>query len=313
MAMPSAVGQDSLEERGAAGLVGSLLNFVALAMHLIPKNLVSYLTGFVVRVRLPGALGLTLCRGFATLFRIDMSEAEFPLAAYPTIEDLFTRRLRSGCRPVASPICSPADGRLARSEPSSDDLAIQAKGHSYRLLDLVFGTSDSEAAARAAFRPAWYHTIYLAPHNYHRVHAPFDGEVTVIRYVPGELWPVNVPFVQRIPRLFVRNERLVFECLIEGGGRAAVVMVGALNVGRIVTPLSPSLVSNGTQRQWSRLEDLAAPCRKLVRAGDELGTFMLGSTVVIVYDEEARRRFNFGREATNRPILMGEGLLPRPN
>jgi phosphatidylserine decarboxylase len=156
---------------------------------------------------------------------------------------------------------------------------------------------------------AWYQTVYLAPHNYHRVHAPFSGAVTRIAHRPGELWPVNTTFVRRVPRLFARNERLVFEFKLDSGGRAFVVMVGAFNVGRMVTPLAPDLVTNSRTRQ---LRPKVADCRfdvaKTVLIGDEIGTFMLGSTVVVVFDRAALAGFKLIEAQDNRPVLVGQSL-----
>ncbi len=283
---------------------GNLLNFIALLFHLLPKNLVSWLTGAAMRVKLPKGLAKATCAGFASVFRLDLAEAEHGLDSYATIEDVFTRRLKPGARPIVGPICSPADGYLARSEPAIHGQAVQAKGLDYSLAELIGGRTGAGAAPAYV----WYQTIYLAPHNYHRVHAPFSGRIESLRYVPGQLWPVNLPFVLRIPRLFARNERLVFNFILPGGGRAAVVMVGALNVGRIVSPLAPDLVTNALARQTGAEESFRVIGRD-VEIGDELGTFMLGSTVIIAYDERALSGNLLVQAQDNRPILMGQTLI----
>lgn len=287
---------------------GNLLNLFSLLLHVLPKNLISYGVGALVRLRVPGSLGRTLVGKFASAFHIDMSEAEHPLSAYETIEDLFTRKLKPGSRTPMPPVGSPADGMLARSAPCNNGTALQCKGFEYSLKELVFGpTEDPE---REKLDLAWQQTVYLAPHNYHRVHAPFSGKVTAVRYLPGELWPVNVPFVLRIPRLFARNERLVFDFEPEFGGRAYAVMVGAFNVGRMVTPLLPSFVSNAVARQLGGVRPVVqrfSPAQE-IKIGDELGTFMLGSTVVLVYDRIALERIKLVPNQENRPILMGQPL-----
>lgn len=274
--------------------------------RLVPKNLVSWVTGALVRLRLPRPVSTWLCRGFAALFRLNMAEAALPLAAYQTIEDVFTRPLKPGIRPLSGVICSPADGYLARSAPAVAGQAVQAKGFDYDLGELVTGSIGRGAGLDLA----WYQTVYLAPHNYHRVHAPFAGDVTAIRYLPGALWPVNVPFVSRVPRLFARNERLVFDFRLAGGGSAYVVMVGAFNVGRMVTPLAPELVTNTLSRQLGRKprEVLQTPPRQVAQ-GAEIGTFMLGSTVVIAYDRKAVSGIRLVQVGETRPILMGQSLI----
>ncbi|MCX6108613.1 MAG: archaetidylserine decarboxylase [Proteobacteria bacterium] len=277
---------------------------------LAPKNALSFATGLAARLKLPKPLADLSCRGFAAVFRLDMAEASAPLSDYATIEDLFTRSLKPGLRPISSPICSPADGFLARSGPIQAGEAIQAKGLPYSAADLVFGATGPETGGTQDF--AWYQTIYLAPHNYHRVHAPFSGRVTKVTHFPGELWPVNGPFVARVPRLFSRNERLVFSFDLSLGGKAYVVMVGAFNVGRMVTPLAPDVVTNNGRRQGNEQPSFTTfePARD-VAIGDEIGTFMLGSTVVIVYDHAAISGINLLRAQDNRPILMGQTLCTR--
>lgn len=271
----------------------------------VPKNFLSWLTGFVVRLRLPFGLQGALNLLFVRLFGIDMSEAEKPLASYRTIEDVFTRKLKPHVRPVQTSVCSPADGILSISAPAHNGEAVQVKGLTYRLDELVFGAQRKEQLA-------WYATVYLAPHNYHRVHAPVAGVVESIRYFPGELWPVNQPAVRTVPGLFVRNERLVFDFRLEGGGRCHVVMVGALNVGRMTSPLLPDFCTNALHRQLGALPREWTGLARSTKVGEELGTFLLGSTVVVVFDQEAARRFRFVQTGKNAPIMMGRSLLAGP-
>jgi phosphatidylserine decarboxylase len=272
----------------------------------IPKNLLSLLVGAIVRLRLPRPVARWLVSGFVRAFRLDLTEAQLRLEDFATIEDVFIRRLKPDARPVQPPICSPADGYLAVSAPAELGRAVQAKGRSYNLIELIF---DRDPKRPYDFDPHWYQTVYLAPHNYHRVHAPFSGVVERVRYVPGELWPVNAAFVRRVVNLFSRNERLVFDFKLDGGGRAYVIMVGATNVGRMVTPLVPELVTNSAMRQLTPLlttHEFPEPRR--VTIGDELGTFMLGSTVVVVYDKLALSGLSLLRCEDLRPVLMGQAL-----
>ncbi len=274
-------------------------------MNPIPQNLLSYTTGCLARWRLPRPLAKLANKGFAKAFGIDMSEAEEPLTSYSTIEDLFTRKLKSGLRTFNGPVCSPADGYLAWSAPAQEGRAVQVKGLDYDLRELILGNEELDKTLDLA----WYQTVYLAPHNYHRVHAPFSGGVTRITHRPGELWPVNNAFVRRVPRLFARNERLVFELNLERGGRAFVVMVGAFNVGRMVTPLAPDLVTNSGSRQLRpRVSDCRFDQPLAVSIGDEIGTFMLGSTVVVVFDRAAVTGLRLIEAQDNRPVLVGQSL-----
>ena len=237
-----------------------------------------------------------------------MTEAERPLAEYKTIEEVFTRRLAPGHRPIFGPVCSPADGIVGRSCPvKNGHEATQIKGFTYSLREVVYG----ETADVFPCEPfGWFFTVYLAPHNYHRVHTPCSGEITTLRYLPGELWPVNPFFAARIPRLFTRNERLVFDIRLVEGGLVHVAMIGALNVGRIATPQAPDFVTNNLDRQLgARPTNLPLETPIPVTAGEEIGVFMLGSTVIVVFDELAAKRFPLVQIEENHPILMGNSML----
>lgn len=277
------------------------------SLGVLPQNMVSLAVGSLVRTRLPVVLARPLNRVFVATFGINMAEAEKPIGEYLTIEDIFTRRLQPGSREIAQGFVSPADGMLERSEPTQAGRAVQAKGISYCLKEFVFGGRPNQVPD-SEFEPSWFTTVYLAPHNYHRVHAPCSGTVTGLRYIPGRLWPVNRPAVTAIPGLFCRNERLVFDFEIAGGGKVWVVMVGAFNVGRMVTPLQPEFVSNGATRQFKSLRPLEMPAHQEVAAGDEIGTFMLGSTVIIVFDKRAMELLKPRLVEVPAPVRMGQSL-----
>jgi phosphatidylserine decarboxylase len=180
---------------------------------------------------------------------------------------------------------------------------VQAKGLTYSLAELMFGDDIPPDLYLG-----WFGTIYLAPHNYHRVHSPIKGELKTIRYFPGELWPVNKPSVRWTPSLFTRNERLVFD-IESPEGHLYLAMVGALNVGRITTPFLPDFASNDSReqvRQGPRSFDLDRTHR--IVPGQELGTFMLGSTVIIAFDEPLAKRYRMDQALPSRSVRMGERL-----
>ena len=161
---------------------------------------------------------------------------------------------------------------MASGGTSTAGTLVQAKGHTYRLAELL----GNEELARV-LTGGHYATIYLSPADYHRVHAPIDGEVVAIDHVPGSLFPVKPVFTRNVEGLFARNERAVIH-MQTAIGPAAVVMVAAIGVAhlQLVHAATPA------RRERRRIElDTAAP----VRRGDELGAFLLGSTVVVVVPE----------------------------
>jgi phosphatidylserine decarboxylase len=273
--------------------------------RLLPLNIASFATGKAARWQLPEPINHMLCSRFAKTFGIDLSEAEKPLQEYSSIEDLFTRRLKAGARPIQDEPCSPADGILSVAGPATANTQVQAKGLDYSLAELMFGDEIP-----AETKLAWSATVYLAPHNYHRVHSPISANLRQLRYVPGELWPVNKPSVRWTPQLFTRNERLVFD-LEAPEGHVYLAMVGALNVGRITTPFLADFATNEGRlrlsQHGSRTYELERSHR--IVSGQELGTFMLGSTVIIAFDEAMAKCYRMPEVLLNRAVRMGESLL----
>ncbi len=238
-----------------------------------------------------------LIASFARLYRVDMSETAVPqLASYSDFNHFFTRALAPGARPLASGPQSvalmPADGVLSQYGALRDGLMVQAKGQHYSVAELL---ADSERAT--AYRQGHYATIYLAPHNYHRVHMPLAGQLRHSRYVAGCLFSVKERSVRRVPQLLARNERLV--CHFETAcGPCAVVMVGALIVAGIRTVWQRGEQRPGTQ-DWDRI---TAPA---LERGDEMGYFCLGSTVVVLFSRGMT--WHDGLSAGN-VVKMGQAL-----
>jgi phosphatidylserine decarboxylase len=285
------------------------MRFSIFLLTLLPKNLVSYFTGVLVRLRFPEPARSFVNKSFVKIFGLDMSEAEHPLSHYESIEDVFTRKLKPSCRPLTTDdYCAPCDGVLSLTEKikEGEPLALQVKGSSYSIEELLFGKHENAAG----FKPVWASTFYLAPHNYHRVHSPIAGHLISIRHIRGTLWPVNPKFLNYIPGLFAQNERLVFEIKQESGGTIYLVMVGALNVGRITTPFSKNIITNNYSSIEKESFETLEPLVKIDK-GEEIGTFLMGSTVVLVFDKESLESFAsqplFVTE--KKEVHMGESLL----
>ena len=220
-----------------------------------------------------------LIRWFSKRYAIDASEAAFTgTDDYPTFNAFFTRALREGVRTVdasAHSIVSPCDGKLTEFGAIGDGTLLQTKGLRYAL-DELLGEDSTDVAP---FMGGRYATVYLAPRDYHRVHAPATARLTCTRYLPGRRFAVNEASSRVVHRLFCRNERVV--CRFEGEfGHAAVVLVGALNVSSISTSRLGEIAS-GPARRWEEPDPIA------YAKGEELGRFNLGSTVVVVTSRSA--------------------------
>jgi phosphatidylserine decarboxylase len=236
----------------------------------------SRLTGRVSDLRLPRAVLAPAIRAYARAFAVDLSEAALPPEAYSSFNAFFTRRLREEARPIADGagvVVSPSDSQLnAIGSVPADGRLEQVKGSSYSIEALLGSAEDA-----APFLRGVHATLYLSPAMYHRVHSPVDGRVVAWRYVPGRLFPVNAAGVRSIPGLLTRNERVALFLDTEAYGPAAVVLVGAANVGRV------SLVFTDLSTNRGRAAGLVVPPRPVaLRRGDEVGVFNLGSTVVVL-------------------------------
>ena len=277
------------------------MNAVVSLMRVLPQNAISKTIGFLVSADLPGPIAITVRNILIAAFRINTEEAELSKDSYPSFGDFFVRKLKPGSRSITSAsFCSPCDGTLKQSIPAAKE--VNVKGIDYQIDTLIFGKA---AKTDTSFSAYWLIDIYLAPYNYHRVHMPFSGTLKSVRHVPGKLWPVNPYFVNRVPKLFAQNERLIFEIESDEGGKAYLTMVGALNVGKIEAADAPSLTTNSGHSE-ERLQLFETPIHK--DAGEELGTFHMGSTVIMVMDQTLTS--NLALEPTKRlkPVLMGQTL-----
>ena len=279
-----------------------------LIQHLLPKQAITALAGRFASAR-AGALTHAVIRRFVARYGVDMSEAAAArIESYATFNDFFTRALRDGARPIASAdwIC-PVDGAISQLGAIERDRVFQAKGHDYTTAALLGG--DSTMAA--AFEDGWFATLYLSPRDYHRIHMPCAGRLRRMVHVPGALYSVNPATARGIPGLFARNERVV--CLFDTAhGPLAMVLVGATIVGSmatvwhgVVNPPRP-----GTVRAWDYDDDDAVAARATaLRQGDEMGRFLLGSTVVLLWPR-GPLRFT-PAWAPGRSIRLGEAMALR--
>ncbi len=268
--------------------------------YLLPKLALTRLAGRFASSQ-GGGLTTAVIRWFVRRYNVNMAEAAEPdVAAYATFNDFFTRPLKPGARPLdaADWVC-PVDGAISQLGPISGDQVFQAKGHSYSTTALVGG----DAALASQFQDGQFATIYLSPRDYHRIHMPCAGSLTRMVYVPGELFSVNPATARGVPGLFARNERVV--CVFDTAfGPMVLVLVGATIVGSMATvwhgmvnpPRLPDV------RTWTYEDD-----RISLGQGAEMGRFMLGSTVVMLWPQSADLRFQPDWIAT-RAVRMGETM-----
>lgn len=267
--------------------------------YVLPKRALTVLAGKLAGAR-AGRLTRATIRWFVRRYGVDMNEAADPdIASYPSFNEFFTRALRDDARPLAdADFLCPVDGAISQFGAIELDQIFQAKGHHYSTLALVGG--DRALAAR--FDNGSFATLYLSPRDYHRIHMPCDGKLMQMVYVPGDLFSVNPATARGVPGLFARNERVV--CVFEGKfGPFVMVLVGATIVGSMATewhgvvnpPRSPDIC------KW----DYSDGSTSLAK-GDEMGRFLLGSTVVMLFPANCLS-FN-PAWGPGGPIRMGEAM-----
>lgn len=282
-------------------MLGLTDQLFVLLQRLLPEQLLGRGVYWLARQRTPW-LRTLLIRSFVRFYKVDLSEVEHPEpAAWENANDFFTRALRPGARPIAGgagTVVSPADGMIEELGYAAGDHLIQAKRFRYRLADFL-ATSD---AAVTDFHDGATLTIYLAPHNYHRVHMPLAGQIREMVYVPGRRWAVNRRTARAVPGLFAANERVILWCE-NPAGRFAVVLVGAMNVASISLAWTGEIMPG---KEVTRIRYPADAPELAIPAGGLLGQFNLGSTVVVVAEHKLVD-WDSGCTA-GRSIRMGEGL-----
>jgi phosphatidylserine decarboxylase len=270
-----------------------------LPQYLLPKRM---LTVFAGRCAASRARWWTrrVIPWFIARYGVNMAEAVDPgPTGYASFNEFFTRALRDGARPLAqADFVSPVDGAVIQCGAIDGDQLLQAKGHRYSTRALVGG----DLLLASQFDDGQFATLYLSPRDYHRIHMPCDGRLLRMIHVPGDLFSVNPATARGVPGLFSRNERVV--CVFESArGLFLMALVGATIVGSIATvwhgvvnPPRP-----GTVRDW-RYDDQNITLRQ----GDEMGRFLLGSTVVMLFPKDMLRLRSDWVPA--RTIQMGEAM-----
>lgn len=269
-------------------------------LRFVPKNHLSWLVGSLVSIRLPGAMSSFLIRRFAARYGASLDEAEHPPEHYRSLGEFFTRNLRPGLRPIEGDFVSPVDGRLREWGTVTEGRIPQVKGKTYALREFL-GNDD----IAPTFEGGHFFNFYLSPRDYHHIHAPVRGVVARSIHVPGHLWPVNDWSLHAIDDLFSVNERVV-TYLKSRFGVIALVMIGATNVGKMSVTYDDFVTNVPPRAKSPRRRDYPRPLT--LSAGDRLGTFHMGSSVVVLV---RRGIFADDQIAVAAPceVKMGQRLL----
>ena len=273
--------------------------------YIWPKKAMTQFGGCVASTPM-GVITTMIINDFVRRYQVNMMEAAQPnLGAYKTFNEFFTRALRQGVRPIASADwVSPVDGAVSQLGPIESGQIFQAKGHHYSAQALLACDADDAQA----FDNGHFATIYLSPKDYHLIHMPCAGTLTRMTYVPGDLFSVSPLTAAHVPGLFARNERVV--CWFDTDhGPMVMVLVGATIVGSMAT------VWHGTVNppRSKTVQDKHYPAGEVsLEQGAEMGRFMLGSTVVMLWpsaSDTAEKKLQFGEGwAAGRVVKLGEAM-----
>jgi len=249
-------------------------------LRILPQHLLAAGMHRLARSTTPWLKDL-LIRQISRRYGMNMAEAEqSDLASYPSFNAFFTRALKTDARPLAEGmVISPADGRVSQIGEIDGESLVQAKGHDFELLALLAGDKQKTAL----FRDGLFATIYLSPKDYHRVHMPLAGTLQSMTFVPGDLFSVSNATTQLVSGLFARNERVIchFDTAV---GPMAVILVGAIFVGSMDTVWHGEVRGErGQPTKWAYRGD----DRRQFQAGEEMGRFNMGSTVIVLLPEGA--------------------------
>ncbi len=213
---------------------------------------------------------------------VDLSNFE-PASSYETLNALFTRALKypRECSQDPVKIISPCDALISAQGKVSEQTALQIKGFSYSIRELLTNEVDEEDFK--ILEGGAFVNFYLSPKDYHRYHIPMDMKVLRVIHVPGALYPVNFRYLKKMPSLFVKNERVIIEALDMSDRLFYIVLVGALNVGKMTLHFEPKIDTDVAEMRERRVFEYAEPIE--LKKGEELGMFMMGSTVVMFFEE----------------------------
>ena len=276
----------------------------------LPSNILSLVVGRLARVRFPRSLSRVLIRAYCRFYRIDLSACSLDLSQFDSLADFFVRDLKPERRPVEGPIVSPVDGVLRDFGPIREGRLSHVKGREYSPGELV---QNSEYGR--LFSGGFYFNFYLSPADCHHVFSPLAGEIIASSCIPGALFPVNDFALRLVEGLFCINERLVTYIRTERG-LVAVVMIGAMCVGQMrvsyddwntnatgeIFSWAPGAATNRQGTSLMRVYEKPVQ----IKAGERLGTFHLGSSVVVLFEKGDLHPANFAAETK---VVYGQSLI----
>jgi len=266
---------------------------------IMPKSMLSMIFGWIALIPLPSGIMNGIIDWYSKKYGVILEEAVIPEEGFRNLNQFFTRELKKGARRIdktAGSVVSTTDSRVDQFGTITKERIMQAKGITYSVRDLI----PSQEAEK--FIGGKFITLYLSPGDYHRIHSPVDGKITGFFNLPGKLYTVQEFMVNGLPDLFAVNERLI-TYIKTSKGNVAVCKIGAMNVGKISLAYDDSVTNRLFGKKCEKLymkED-----HKAVKKGDEIGTFNLGSTVIILFE---KGMMDFAKLKYGQKVKVGEKI-----
>jgi phosphatidylserine decarboxylase len=225
--------------------------------------------GRIASRKIPGFILHPMIRLYIWLYKIDMKDYDIEICKIKSFNEFFTRKLKSDARKFEGKLLSPSDSKITDYGKVNNNIKLAIKGMECSINELLYEKNDFVYSSFTVF--------YLSPADYHRFHAPFDMEIEKIAYVPGKLHSVKPKKLENYLDLYCLNRRVILFGTSQYG-RFAMILVGALVVGRIVLSFHPLI--NRRKHQYYNVN-------YSIKKADELGYFELGSTIILLTESEA--------------------------
>jgi phosphatidylserine decarboxylase len=259
-------------------------------------SIISDLFGSFAAKRFSPSVQKMINRSYVSLMGLDMHEFRAP-ESYPSLNALFTRALEVE-RPIAggeNAVIAPADSLITHFGKIRDGNAYQIKGMEYGLRELLGAAYSGKLES---LEGGEFINFYLSPKDYHRYHMPLDLIVKSLTHIPGKIFPVNMPLLRHKRDLFIENERVVLECYDAKDRLHMIVLVGALNVGKMVVTFDDRVKTNSEIREPQHYDYDG----KMLKKGELFGWFEMGSTILILSQKGAIKP----EVSINQKVKFGE-------
>ncbi len=265
----------------------TIINAFPVRYILGPKKL-TRLLGLLSNAKIPSFILRPFLKTFIKKYEIDVSQYEIDLGSVKTFTEFFIRKFKDGQRQFEGSMASPAESVITNYGLLNANTLMSIKGMKCTLSDLL---KEKNILSYKS-----YSIFYLSPADYHRFHAPFDLRVKKITNIPGKLFSVKPKTVSKFESLYCQNKRMVLTGESQFGN-FAIVLVGALIVGKIIVNFSGN---NNLNEYWEENTNVE------LKQGDEIGRFEMGSTLVMFMDSDLLSNIQVER---GKHVLIGQSLL----